>query len=82
MFSYGIILCEVTARVHADPEILPRTNVSESVASVSQVINRRMIAVDLCHTHCLNVVFMSQLDYIYTVFRKKHLPHTFSFVSP
>lgn len=28
MFSFGIVLCEILARVPADPEILPRTQVN------------------------------------------------------
>lgn len=27
MFAYGIILCEIIARIQADPDILPRTEV-------------------------------------------------------
>ena len=28
VFSYGIILAEIMARIPADPEFMPRTNVS------------------------------------------------------
>lgn len=28
MFSFGIVLCEILARIPADPEILPRTQVN------------------------------------------------------
>jgi hypothetical protein len=28
LFSVGIIMCEITARISADPDIMPRTNVS------------------------------------------------------
>lgn len=31
VFSYGIILAELMARIPADPEYMPRTNVSKSV---------------------------------------------------
>lgn len=33
MFAYGIILCEIIARIQADPDILPRTEVADSTGS-------------------------------------------------
>lgn len=32
VFSYGIILAELMARIPADPEYMPRTNVSDTSA--------------------------------------------------
>lgn len=31
VFSFGIVLCEILARIPADPEILPRTQVELTV---------------------------------------------------
>lgn len=31
MFSFGIVLCEILARITADPEILPRTQVTINI---------------------------------------------------
>lgn len=34
MFSYGIVLCQIIARIVADPDDLPRTRVSKPVCLV------------------------------------------------
>lgn len=34
VFSYGIILCEIIARIQADPDYLPRTEVSGYIYNI------------------------------------------------
>ena len=51
MFSYGIILCEIIARVEADPDKLPRTeNFGVDYVAFSKLV-------DDCPLNFLNLAF-------------------------
>jgi len=64
VFSYGIILAEIMARIPADPEYMPRTNVSihrHTISCVlctitlygSHVIMRSFTVINRVLTRCL-----------------------------
>ena len=51
-FSYGIILCEIIARVNADPDFLPRTeNFGVDYLGFSRLVNEE------CPIELLNLAF-------------------------
>jgi len=65
VFSYGIILAEIMARIPADPEYMPRTNVSTHT-------HTRM------HTHC-SIVFCKLCVFIIKMCAYE-MPHVLAFM--
>lgn len=48
VFAYGIILCEIIARIQADPDILPRTEVLMTMFS-SPILFPDTLVISLSH---------------------------------